>query len=205
LLMPGDDDGKPVLILDVGTGTADIPEAIDEWLEGRGLRGHSVGVDLSDEVLIRARERLAGRTTAIKLAVADGTRLPFPDHTFAVAHCSLLLHHLDPDEAVLLLGELRRVSRRGVVVNDLCRGWISYLGSLVLCRLLSRNPLTRHDGPLSARRAYSVPEMASLAKRAGLARVRFAGFLGYRVAMITEGTELSLPPASLCSPARRAG
>ncbi|HEX5414377.1 MAG TPA: methyltransferase domain-containing protein [Chloroflexota bacterium] len=185
-LLPAGDVEEPVRLLDVGTGAADLPEALDDWLRRRKLRGQVIGVDLSVEVLARGRERLGRRGADIPLAVADGIHLPFGDGAFAVAHCSFLLHHLDPDDAVALLGELRRVSRRGVVVNDLRRGWISYLGSLIVCRVLSRNPLTRHDGPLSARRAYSVPEMAELARRARLTRIRFAGTLGYRVAMIAE-------------------
>lgn len=184
-LLPSNDD-EPAAILDVGTGAADLPEAMEDWLQRRGQTGRVVGIDLSREVLTRARERLEAHAAAIPLAVADGIHLPFPDRAFAVAHCSFVLHHLDPDDAVALLAELRRVSRRGVVVNDLQRGWISYLGSLVCCRVLSRNPLTRHDGPVSARRAYTVAEMTDLARRAGLAPVRFARFLGYRVAMVAE-------------------
>ena len=83
---------------------------------------------------------------------------------------------------------MRRVARRGVIVNDLVRGWFGYLGAWLLTRVLSDNPLTRHDGPLSVRRAYTPVEMARLAERAGLGPVVFSGLLGYRVTMTADGS-----------------
>ena len=47
---------------------------------------------------------------------------PLADREVDVTHASLLIHHLDPDDAVVALGEMRRVSRLGVVINDLRRG-----------------------------------------------------------------------------------
>jgi hypothetical protein len=82
---------------------------------------------------------------------------------------------------------MRRVARGGVIVNDLLRSWVGYLGALVVPRAMSKNPLFRHDAPLSIRRAYTRSEMATLAARAGLGPVRFHGFPGYRITMIAGG------------------
>jgi ubiquinone/menaquinone biosynthesis C-methylase UbiE len=119
----------------------------------------------------------------IHLVAADARALPFADGSVDVAICSLVLHHLRPDDAVAMLREMRRVARLGIVVNDLDRNWLGFAGAWLAGRLLTRNPLTRHDGPLSFRRAYTRREMTALAKRAGLGPVRFEGFLGYRQAM----------------------
>jgi hypothetical protein len=117
-------------------------------------------------------------------AAADARCLPFGDLSFDVVMCSLALHHQVPDDALAMLREMRRVARRGVVVNDIVRCWRGYWGAWLLSRTLSRNPLTRHDGPLSVRRAYTRPEMLALAAEAGLGAVTFdEGLLGYRVAM----------------------
>src|SRR3712207_7032884 len=48
----------------------------------------------------------------IEFAVADARCLPFDDGAFDVATCSLLLHHLEPDDATATLKEMRRVARR---------------------------------------------------------------------------------------------
>ncbi len=115
--------------------------------------------------------------------MADARCLPFADASVDVVTCSLALHHQLPDDGVAMLAEMRRVARLGIVVNDIVRCWKGYWGAWLLSRVASRNPLTRHDGPLSVRRAYTRPEMVALARRAGLGPLAFRGFLGYRVAM----------------------
>jgi ubiquinone/menaquinone biosynthesis C-methylase UbiE len=112
--------------------------------------------------------------------------LPFASGSFDVAICSLLLHHLSPADAVTTLAEMRRVARRGLIVNDLMRTWFGYLGAVALSRAFTTNPLTRHDAPLSVQRAYTTEEMAQLAREAGLGAVTFFKSLGYRTAMIAE-------------------
>lgn len=172
--------GDEFAILDVATGSADIPAAVIAWTGRRGLRAHVVATDLSLEVLGLSLRGVDG----IEFAVADARCLPFADACFDVAMCSLVLHHLRPDEAVQMLREMRRVARRGIVVNDLVRSRWGYAGAWLLSRVLTRNPLTRNDGPLSVRRAYTHSEMAALAARAEIGPIVFTGFLGYRTAMI---------------------
>lgn len=168
-------------LLDVATGAADIPTALAPYLR----RWHPlrvVATDISPQIV-----RLAARgAPAVRLAAADGLRLPFPAASFDVATCSLALHHFAPADAVALLRELARVARIGVVVNDLVRSRLGYLGARLLGPLLSANPLTRHDGPLSVRRAYTRAELVALMREAGLVHVVLGPDLGYRVALRGE-------------------
>lgn len=176
--------GAGLAVVDLATGSADIPRAVAAWARRRGLRARLLATDLSPKILGLAAR---GAPPGVEFAVADARRLPFDEGSFDVATCSLVLHHLEPDDAVLMLKEMRRVARRGVVVNDLVRSWVGYLGAQLVGRTMSKSPLFRHDAPLSVRRAYTRGEMATLAARAGLGPVRFLGFPGYRVAMIAGG------------------
>ncbi len=176
--------GADLEIVDVATGGGDFPRAMAAWARRRGLRARILATDLSPQIL---RLAARGASPGIEFAVADARRLPFPDGSFDVATCSLFIHHLAPDDAVLVLREMRRVSRRSLIVNDLVRSWVGYLGALVLPRAMSKNPLFRHDAPLSVRRAYTRGEMATLADRAGLGPIQFRGYPGYRGVMIAEG------------------
>jgi len=169
-----------VSVVDVGTGGADVPDSIVAWGCRSGRRVRVLAGDVSPEIIQVARVKVGPR---VDLAVLDGRCLPLADGSVDVAVCSLLLHHLSPDDAVALLREMNRVSRRGIVVNDLVRSRLGYLGALAIGWLATQNPLTRHDGPLSVRRAYTQSEMADLASRAGLSQPRFWGYLGYRLAM----------------------
>jgi SAM-dependent methyltransferase len=174
-----------VRVLDVGTGAADIPLAM---LRARGpWRAVRVtAVDSRPEVIDAAlanRPELATHP-GLDLAVADGRRLPYPDGAFDVAHASLVLHHLEPEDAVAFLRELGRVARVGIVVNDLARGRAAWLGAWLLVHAITRNRFTVHDGPLSVRRAYTFAEARELLERAALRpAVEVGGLFGHRWAI----------------------
>jgi ubiquinone/menaquinone biosynthesis C-methylase UbiE len=166
-LAPGID---PLSILDVGTGAADIPVALLFDARRRGRRLAVTAVDSRPEVIEAARAARPGLedVEGLVLDVADGRALPYSDASFDVAHASLVLHHLEPNEAVAFAGELARVARRGIVVNDLSRHRHTLLGAWLLSRTFTRNRYSRHDAPLSARRAYTRTEAIALLARAGL-------------------------------------
>jgi SAM-dependent methyltransferase len=170
LVGPDAGRGAGIELLDVGTGGADIPVALLADWRRNGRRLAVTAVDDRAEVLAAARlaRPALDRVEGLRLEVADGRALPYDDRAFDVAHASLVLHHLEPADAVRLLGEMSRVSRRGIVVNDLTRGRLRWLGAWLLARLATRNRYTRHDGPLSVRRAYTAVEMHALLAVAGL-------------------------------------
>jgi ubiquinone/menaquinone biosynthesis C-methylase UbiE len=149
-------------VVDVGTGSGDFARRL---LHRRPAQ--ITAVDLRSEVLEIAARNLRGRD-GVTLLQADARALPLADDTADVVHASLLIHHFDPADAVSALREMRRVARRGVVVNDLRRGRLAFVLSALTVLALSRGRYTRHDGVLSARRAYTLPELDDLAAQAGM-------------------------------------
>jgi len=149
-------------ILDAGTGQADMPIAFVR----HGWR--TVALDPNPDVLLVAR-RATANEPGVEVVEGDVRRLPFADGEFDVAHCSLLVHHLEPDEAVAALRELARVARLGVVVNDLRRGLLPIAATWVTVTALGRSRVTRQDGMTSVQRAYTLPELDDLLAQAGLA------------------------------------
>ena len=149
-------------VLDIGAGSGDFAR----WL----ARERSVDVVVGDsrhEVLAIARRNLAN-TNRVSFLQADVRALPLADRSVDVSHASLLLHHLDPQDVVVALREMRRVARTAVVINDLRRGRIAFILSAAPVLAFSRGRYTRHDGVLSARRAYTLAELDELAAEAGL-------------------------------------
>lgn len=171
-----------ISLLDVGTGGADIPVALLADARRRDRRLSIVAVDSRPEVIasaLRLRPSLS-RIEGLTLGVVPESGLPYPDRAFDVAHCSLVVHHLERGEAIAFLGELGRVARRGVVVNDLDRSWRHWLGAR-LVGSIAGSPYTRSDAPLSVRRAYRPSEQRGLLEAAGLRVVaERRGFLGHR-------------------------
>ncbi len=176
----------PHTLLDVGTGAADLPVALiaDQARRGRPLR--VTAVDSRPEVIdaaVMVDPGLPG-TPGLTLDVVDGRSLPFPDGSFDVVHASLLVHHLEPRDAIAFLREAGRVARLGVVVNDLVRARRHWVGARLLLPLMTRNRYTRHDGPMSVQRAYTRVELRALLAGANLRPVaEVAVGLGHRVAI----------------------
>ncbi|MFN9984544.1 MAG: methyltransferase domain-containing protein [Pirellula sp.] len=87
---------------------------------------------------------------------------------FDIVYCTLFLHHFDDTSAVKVLDAMKRLARRAVLVDDLCRTslgwWLAYLG----CHLLSRSRIVHFDGPQSVRAALTPQEAQALAAEAGM-------------------------------------
>ncbi|GAC1324198.1 MAG: class I SAM-dependent methyltransferase [Chloroflexota bacterium] len=157
---------RPMSVLDVATGSADIPLAFARWSRERSIDVEIVGLDLYDEVLDEARRYVNG--APIRLLQGDARHLPFGPESFDVVTCCLALHHFAPREAERVLAEMWRVARTAIVVIDLTRGHAAHAGAWLATRSIARNRLTRHDGPLSVMRSYTPDEMARLAQHAGI-------------------------------------
>jgi hypothetical protein len=79
---------------------------------------------------------------------------------------------------------MSRVARVGIVVNDLARGRLAWLGAAAIATLLTSNRYTRHDAPLSVRRAYTLAEVGGLLADAGVRPVaEVGGIAGHRFAI----------------------
>src|SRR4051794_28928545 len=72
-------------LLDIGTGSADVPRALQAWARRRGVRLQVVAIDCKLEHLRIAREE-GGE---LQFACADAFRLPFADAAFDVVHSAL--------------------------------------------------------------------------------------------------------------------
>ena len=178
--------GQPVRILDLATGSADIPLAIIAWARRRGMPVRIVASDVSDEILAVAHARVAGHPD-IALATYDARHVPLPDDAFDIVLCSLSLHHFPPDDAVRVLQEMDRLARVGFILNDLRRSRLGYLAAWIAARLTTRNRLTRNDAPLSVRRAYTPNELQDLLRRAGIQDAVISRHPWFRMAAVKRG------------------
>jgi len=160
-------DGRPVEILDLATGSGDIPCSLVAWANRKGRPLHLTVTDRSPEILAEARRTLAG-VRGVTFAVCDARAVPMPARSFDIVLCSLSLHHFAPGEAVQLLREMDRLSRTGFILNDIRRCPAGYVAAWGASRVATRNRLTRHDMPLSVLRAYTPDELRALLRQAGI-------------------------------------
>lgn len=167
---PSPDPAPPVQLLDIGTGAADIPRILILWARRRGVPIRVVALDSHPGILSYARARATAHPE-LQLVRAEAGHLPFRTASFDYVLCTATLHHFDTAEATALLREMGRLARRGVIVSDLVRSCLGWAMAWLVCRLGSRNLMTRYDGPLSMRRAYTPRELRRMAETAGLGRV----------------------------------
>ncbi len=145
---------RPVSVLDVGAGGSDLPKALAQL----GRRFDVTSLDVNFHACVRAG-RKGPPVTAVN---GSAFSLPFRDRSFDVAHVSLFLHHCTGAEARMLLADLSRVARVGIVINDLHRHAIAYAGITMLTGIFSRSPLVRNDAPVSVLRGFLRREIDAL-------------------------------------------
>jgi len=152
-------------ILDLATGSADIPRLVADHARELGAAVTIDAVDLQPSTVSIAAEENRDYSE-IHFHCADV--LAFGEvENYDVVLCSLALHHFSKEDAVRLLRRAQELSRGKVMVADLRRSWLAKLGIICLTRLIFREPMTRNDAKVSIERAFSFRELHQLANEAG--------------------------------------
>jgi ubiquinone/menaquinone biosynthesis C-methylase UbiE len=106
-------------ILDVGTGTAQIPIELCR----QAATAQVVAIDMAHEMLLVGGEnvRRAGLEGRLRLEQADAKSLTYAAHTFAAVLSNSIVHHIPEPQRVL--GEMLRVAKPGgtLFIRDLLR------------------------------------------------------------------------------------
>lgn len=163
---------RPITMLDVGTGSADIPLAARTWARGAGFDLRVTAVDLHETTLDLAREHIAG-DPGITLARADALRLDelFAPGQFDYAHAGMFLHHLTDAQVEIVLRGMDRVARAGLVWNDLHR---SRLHHAIISLMVAGKPrMVAHDARVSVAAGFTRAECEGFAARLGLAYLEY--------------------------------
>jgi SAM-dependent methyltransferase len=179
---PAWEPGRTIRVLDVATGSADIPRALVRWAARHRFDLRVVGIDLHERTLSEAAA--AGDDARVQLVRTDAMRLPFADGSFDYVVTNMFLHHLDDDQIVIVLREMARVAARGIVAADLIRNRRAYRW-IGLFTLLA-NPMVRHDARVSVGQALTREEILSLRDRAGARFASYHHHFGHRFALAGE-------------------
>jgi SAM-dependent methyltransferase len=140
-------DDRPVRrVIDVGCGGGALLQYL-RWRMGIEV----IGIDLKP-----------GSSARVPVIAADAITERLPDADVAV--CSLLAHHLTPEQNVALIRNVSRSCRR-FVIQDLIRHPLPLvLFSVFLCPLIGREAAV--DGRQSIRRAFTPDEFGELVREA---------------------------------------
>lgn len=155
--------GASLTLLDVGTGSGDLPRAVRARAARRDVDIRLIGLERHK---VAARE--SARRGQLAALVAEGGTLPFASGSIDLVLCAKVLHHVpDPLRRHLLL-ELNRVARFAVVVADIRRSVVAAAGFWLASFPLRVHPATRRDGVISVFRGFSRAELLATCASAGL-------------------------------------
>jgi SAM-dependent methyltransferase len=157
--------GMRLRVLDLATGSGDIPRLVIDYARETGATVTVDAIDQQSSTLEIARGLSADYP---EIDFQQGDALFFGEEgQYDIVLSSLALHHFDEAAAVRMLERCRLLSRRFVLVSDLRRGVLATLGAYLLTAFIYREAMTRTDARLSVARAFSFREFGSLAERAG--------------------------------------
>jgi len=157
--------GARVCIVDLATGSGDIPRLIVDYTREIGAKIEIDALDRQSATLQIARTLSAGYP---EISYCEANILEWnPAEAYDIVLCTLVLHHFSDQDAVGVLRRCRELSRKLVLVCDLRRGFLATAGVYLLTGLIFREPMTRYDARLSAARAFSFKEFDKLARQAG--------------------------------------
>jgi len=176
---------KQLSVLDVGTGSADIPAAIYARARRCNIAARIIGLE-ADPVTARIAVHRTQRHADINIVQGDAGALPFAPGSFDYVIASQFLHHFPEAKIVDLLKQWAKLARRAIIISDLLRHPLAYYGIRWLTQLTTRNLMTRIDAPLSVRRAFTFKEWRDLLRQADVGPVEMFSVFPFRMAAVVQ-------------------
>ena len=167
--------GRPVTVLDLGTGSADVPRALVRWARRARRPLRVFALDRDPATLAVARATVEGYPEIVR---APGRRggAALRNRAVDVAISALTLHHLEPAAAIAYLRpwtgwrERASSSTTSPAADTAGPGLARHAGAGVRPDVASRWPAVR------PKRAYTPDEVRALCRRAGVGDVEVARY-----------------------------
>jgi SAM-dependent methyltransferase len=167
--------GRPIEIVDVGSGYGDLLRQIAGWARRRRVDVSLTGVDLNPWARKAALQATAPGL-GIEWVTADALAHD-PPRGVDVVVSSLFTHHLTDSRIVEFLQWMEAKARLAWFINDLHRHPLPHHVFAWFAELVKFHPFVRHDGPVSIARAFVPADwhalLAAAAIEAGAAEVQW--------------------------------
>jgi SAM-dependent methyltransferase len=151
---------RPLRVVDIGCGSGFVVR----WLTAhRALAGdvELVGADFNPALIAEARRLAAAENLSCRFVVGNAFRL---EEAATVYLSTGVLHHFRGDELTNLFARHNNPQTCAFLHFDFHQSAMAPFGSWLFHVVRMRQPLARHDGVLSAVRAYTVNHLLSAAR-----------------------------------------
>ncbi len=182
--------GRPLRVLDVASGRADVPIGWATRARRDRLPIQITTIDVSSFAIDEQRSAADSAGIELRAIQRDCLRDPLPSG-FDVVTCSLFMHHLDDHQVIRLLQNMQSAAGRAMIVCDLERTRLNLCLVGAVARGVSRSVVVHHDAIASVRGAYTRDEFRELAEAALLRPVECHRLVPCRFIMTVD--ELVVP------------
>lgn len=149
-------------ILDIGAGSSEVLQN----------KINNVGDVYSLDLNLRVCEYLKEKSLDTNVIYGNALNLPFKEKSVDIVHLSLFLHHFTESEVVSILKMSLKICKAGIVINDLRRSWLAFIGILLLTKIFSKSEMVKNDGPLSVKRGFIKTDLKNILKQLGIIRFK---------------------------------
>ncbi len=159
---------SPIRVVDVGCGGGDTLRELAKWSANRPFNLELTGVDANVNAIDFAKMR------SIDFPKIQYKQLNIFSNEFKamgadIVMLNLFVHHFEEDQIVEFLAACRE-KNSVVFINDLQRSAVAYLLFRLTSKLINFSKISRHDGLLSIRKAFTRKELTELLAKAGFTK-----------------------------------
>jgi len=155
----------PSSILDVGCGGGQFTIKLAKEFS----KAHVTGIDISSQAIEFAQKRLEEtQLTNVAFEIPPSVQLSYPSNSFDVVTATLVCHHMHATDLIDFLKRAYEVASQRIILNDLHRHWLAYLGFGLIAKPFFSNRLITHDGLLSIKRAFKKQDWIDSLQAAGI-------------------------------------
>lgn len=197
-----DQPNEPLRILDVASGSGDLPVYWARRARKREIPLQITAADVSSVAVEEQQRRASEAGVKIRSLQLDCLTNELPAE-FDLVTCSLFMHHLEESQATKLLQQMHAAAARAVLVCDLERSRLNLALISIASRLVTRSGVVHTDAVLSVNAAFTRTEFKTLAEQSLGTSVTMTSMFPCRFAMSVdtkasaESTEIGAIPEVL--------
>lgn len=172
-------------IADMGCGDGATLRTVADFCRKHKLSVSLVGYDLNPKSIELARLQSTDYPE-IKFEVQDILKLNPERSSFDIIISVLTMHHFSDIEIEQFVNVFFKLSKLGVVINDLQRSRLAYFLFKGFSKVFMRSPIARYDGLVSIKRAFTKKELVTFTKKLSVKHYQLGWRWAFRYLWILE-------------------
>jgi 2-polyprenyl-3-methyl-5-hydroxy-6-metoxy-1,4-benzoquinol methylase len=158
---------QSVSITDLGCGSGEMLRLIAKKASNQNRNVQLTGIDANPHIVDYAINH-SGNFTNTHFEALNIFSSEFLSRNRDIVMATLFLHHFSDEELISFFTSLKKLTRVGIIVNDIHRHPLAYYSIKWLTTLFSKSSMVKYDAPLSVLRAFKRKELQTILEKAGI-------------------------------------